>query len=109
MREMLAVTAALVGQGPYVPPVHLDVDLSAVHEIAPGSPVFSGNDHVWDVSQVLTDDDGAVTSLVLRRPGVLGRRVELPPERVTKVVGTVVHVDLSDAEIEELPDYEEPE
>jgi sporulation protein YlmC with PRC-barrel domain len=107
--DFLAIASALIGQGPYVPPVHLDLDLSAIHEIAPGSPVFSGADHVGDVSQVVTDDAGAVTSLVLRRPGVLGRRVELPPERVTEVVGTAVHVDLRDDEIEALPDYEEPE
>jgi hypothetical protein len=107
--DFLAIASALIGQGPYVPPVHVDLDLSAVHEIVPGSPVFSGTEHVGDVSQVLTDDDGGITALVLRRPGVLGRRVELPPAHVTEVVGTAVHVDLSDAEVGALPDYEEPE
>lgn len=109
LRDFLAIASALVGQGPYVPPVHLDVDLSAVHEIAPGSPVFSGNDHVGDVSQVLTDDGGQVTSLVLRRPGVRGRRVQLPPDRVTEVVGTAVHVSLTAEEVEGLPEYEDPD
>ena len=107
--DFLAIASALVGQGPYVPPVHLELDLSAVHEIVPGSPVFSGAQLVGHVNQVLTEDGGRVTSLVVRRPGVRGRRVELPPERVTEVVGTVVHVDLARAEIEALPDYHEPE
>jgi len=107
--DFLAIASALIGQGPYVPPVHVDLDLSAIHEIAPGSPVFSGADHVGDVSQVLTDDAGDVASLVVRRPGILGRRVELPPDHVTEVVGTAVHVDLSESEVDALPDYEEPE
>jgi hypothetical protein len=91
-----------------VPPTHLDVDLSAVHEIVPGSPVFSGSEHVGDVSQVLMDDAGQVTSLVLRRRGMRGRRVELPPDHVTEIVGSAVHVDLSGTEVEALPAYEEP-
>jgi sporulation protein YlmC with PRC-barrel domain len=107
--DFLAIASALIGQGPYVPPVHVDLDLSAVHEIAPGSPVLSGTELVGHVNQVLTDDEGRVSSLVVRRTGVLGRRVELPPEHVIEVVGSVVHVDLSAAEIETLPDYEEPE
>jgi sporulation protein YlmC with PRC-barrel domain len=107
--DFLAIVSALVGQEPYVPPVHLDVDLSSVHEIAPGSPVFSGREHVGEVSQVLTDDAGDVTTLVLRRPGVLRRRVRMPSDRVTEVVGAAVHVNLSESEIEALPDYEDPE
>jgi hypothetical protein len=109
LEDFLAIASALIGQGLYVPPVHLDLDLSAVHEIVPGSPVFSGGRHVGDVNQVLTGDGGDVTLLVLRRPGVLGRRVKLPPEHVTEVVGTAVHVDLSEDEVEALPDYDDPE
>jgi len=106
--DFLAIVSALVGQEPYVPPVHLDLDLSTVHEIAPGSPVFSGQEEVGEVSEVLTDESGQVTTLVLRRPGVLGRRVRLAPDRVVEVVGTAVHVDLSEAEIEALPAYADP-
>lgn len=108
IEDFLAIASALVGQGPYVPPVHLDVDLSAVHEIAPGSPVFSGREHLGDVSRVLTDDAGDVTALVVRRPGVLGHRVRLSPDHVIEVVGTAVHVDLGEAEFQALPAYEEP-
>jgi uncharacterized protein YrrD len=106
--DFLAIASALVGQGPYTPPVHLDLDLSAVHEITPGSPVFAGREHVGDVSRVLTDDAGDVTALVVRRPGVLGHHVQVSPDRVVEVVGTSVHVDLSEAEVSALPAYEKP-
>jgi len=107
--DFLRILSALIGQGPYVPPVRLDLDLSAVHEITPGSPVFSGRAHVGSVSRVLTDDAGRVTSLVLRRPGLLGRRRLLPAEHVVEVIGSSVHVDLSEDEIQALPDHEEAE
>jgi hypothetical protein len=71
--------------------------------------VVSGSERVGEVSQVLTDEADQVTALVLRRPGVLGRRVLLSPDRVVEVVGTAVHVDVSEAEIEALPDYDGPE
>ena len=108
LSDFLAIVSALVGQEPYVPPVHLDLDLSAVHEIAPGSPVFSGSEHVGDVSQVLTDDGGDIETLVMRRPGIRGHRVRLSPDRVVDVVGTAVHVDLTAAEVEALPAYDDP-
>ena len=105
--DFLRIASALIGQGPYVPPVHADLDLSAVHQIVPGSPVFSGRQHVGNASQVLTDDAGRVTALVLRRPGLLGLRHVLPASHVVEVIGSSVHVDLAEAEIEALPDYEE--
>lgn len=109
LSDFLAIASALVGQGPYTPPVHLDLDLSAVHEITPGSPVFAGREHVGDVSQVVTDDAGGITTLVLRRPGLLGERVLLSPDRVTEVVGNTVHIDLTETEIAALPGYEDRE
>jgi sporulation protein YlmC with PRC-barrel domain len=109
LSDFLAIASALVGQGPYTPPVHLDLDLSAVHEITPGSPVFAGRNHVGEVNQVEADDAGEITTLVLRRSGVLGERVLLPPDRVTEVVGNTVHIDLSEAEIAALPAYKDPE
>jgi hypothetical protein len=108
LRDFLRIATALVGQGPYVPPVHLDLDLSAVHEIAPASPVFSGGEQVGEVSRVLTDGEGEVTALVLRLPGLTGRQVVLPGDRVVEVIGTAVHVALSRPEVEALPAYEEP-
>ncbi len=107
--DFLRIVNALVGQGPYVPPVHADLDLSAVHEIMPGSPVFSGRKHVGNVSQLLTDDAGEVASLVVRRPGVRGVRHLVPAEAVTEVVGTTVHLDLDQRAIDALPEFEEAE
>jgi hypothetical protein len=107
LSDFLAIASALVGQGPYTPPVHLDLDLSAVHEITPGSPVFAGREHAGDVSEVVTDDAGDITTLVVRRPGVLGERVVLSPDRVTEVVGNTVHVDLTGSEVAALPAYED--
>ncbi len=107
--DFLRVVNALVGQGPYVPPVYAELDLSSVHEITPGSPVFSGSHHVGNVSQVLTTNGGGVRALVLRRPGVLGIRHLLPADHVTEVIGSTVHVDLDEPAIEALPEYEEDE
>lgn len=109
LSDFLALVTALVGQEPYVPPVHLDLDLSAVHEIAPGSPVFAGREHVGDVSEVLMDEAGEITSLVVRRPGIRGHLVRVASDRVVDVVGTAVHVHLGEAEIDALPPYEDPE
>jgi hypothetical protein len=105
LHDFLRIASALIGQEPYVPPVHLDLDLSTIHEIAPGSRVFSGRQHVGDVRRVLTDDAGQITSLVLRRPGLLGRQVLLPSSHVTESIGTAVHVDLTEAEVDALPAY----
>jgi sporulation protein YlmC with PRC-barrel domain len=104
--DFLRIATALVGQTAYVPPVHADLDLSAVHEIVPGSPVFSGQRHVGNVSQVLTDEDGRVTSLVLRRAGIVGQRHLLGSDHVVEVIGTTVHVDLTPEQIEALPESE---
>ena len=102
LSDFLRIVSALVGQTAYVPPVHLDVDQSAVHEIKAGSPVWSGRQQVGKVSELLTTDDGRVTAVVLQRPGLLGTRHVLPIEHVTEVVGTNVHVDQTAQEIEAL-------
>jgi len=102
--DFLRIVSALVGQTSYVPPVHLDVDLSAVHEIKAGCPVWSGREQVGKVSELQTTDDGKVTSFVLQRPGVLGSRHVLPVDHVVEVVGTNVHVDLTASDIEALPE-----
>lgn len=104
LRDFLRIASALIGQEPYVPPVHLDLDLSAVHELKEGSPVWSGEKQVGEVSEVLTTDGDRVRALVLRRPGLLGTRHVLPVSHVTEVVGTNVHVDLTEQEIEALPE-----
>lgn len=103
LRDFLRIASALIGQEPYVPPVHIDLDLSTVHELKEGSPVWSGGKQVGEVSELLTTDGDRVRALVLRRPGLLGTRHVLPVSHVTEVVGTNVHVDLTEQEIEALP------
>jgi uncharacterized protein YrrD len=102
--DFLRIATALVGQTAYVPPVHLDVDLSAVHEIEEGSPVWSGRRQLGHVSGVLTEDDGALSALVVHLGGLRGPRRVLPVGHVTEVVGTNVYVDLSEQELEALPE-----
>lgn len=104
LENFLALTSALIGQGPYVPPVHFEPE--DVHEITQGSPVWSGSRRVGEVERVLTDETGRVTELVLKREGLLGKHVRLPIERVLEVVGNNVHVDLSEADEVQLPEYE---
>ncbi len=105
--DFLRFAEALIGQQPYIPPVHLDLDLSAVHEIAPGGPVWSGRQQVGEVSRVLTDDEGRVRDLVIRTGGLLRHEVLVPADRVREVVGTNVHLDLRPDEIDRLPRYQE--
>ncbi len=106
--NFLRVAGAILGQGPYVPPIHLEVDLSAVHEITVGSPVWAGEERLGEVARVLTDDADNLTQLVLHRQGLLGANVLLPAGRVTEVVGNNVHVDLGPDEAARLPAYEPP-
>lgn len=101
--NFLRISSALIGQVAYVPPVRVELDLSAVHEIAPGSPVWSQGKQVGEVSEVLSDDEGTVTSLVLRRPGLFGLRLLLPAKHVIEVLGTNVYTDLTEPQIEALP------
>lgn len=105
LNNFVRVLNALIGQGPYVPPVHLDLDLSAIHEITPGSAVYTGTERLGEVDRVLTDEAGDVRSLVVRH-GLLARRVVMPVDHVTEVVGSSVHVDLDERDLEGLPDFE---
>ena len=103
LRDFLRIASALIGQEPYVPPVLLDLDLSAVHELKEGSPVWSGGQKVGEVSEVLITDGDRVRALVVQRPGLLGTRHVMPVGHVTEVVGWNVHVDLTELELEGLP------
>jgi uncharacterized protein YrrD len=102
LQNFLSLAEAIVGQGPYVPPVQADLDLSTVHEITPSSPVWSGKRRLGEVAEVLTDDSGALIDFVLDR-GFLHRRVRVPAGRVVEVIGNNVHVDLTEEEVTELP------
>ena len=108
LENFVRVAQAVIGQGPYVPPVHADFDVGAVHEITPSSPVWAGRRRLGEVVQVLTDEDGNLLEIDLDRGLLHGGRVRLPADRITEVVGNNVHVDLDEAEIERLP-HVEPE
>ncbi|MDQ6922117.1 MAG: PRC-barrel domain-containing protein [Candidatus Dormibacteraeota bacterium] len=102
LQHFLSVAGAIIGQGPYVPPVHAELDVSNVHEITPSSPVWSGRERLGHVAEVTTDDSGALIDFVLD-PGLLRHRVRVPAGRVVEVVGNNVHVDLTEDELEDLP------
>jgi hypothetical protein len=104
LENFLALAGAVIGQGPYIPPVGLDAGLEDVHEITRGSPVWSGNRRIGEVERVLTDENGGVTALVVRHEGMLGKQLPVPIDRVVEIVGNNVHTDLTEAEEKSLPE-----
>jgi sporulation protein YlmC with PRC-barrel domain len=102
LENFLRVAEALVGQSPYVPPVQVDLDAETRHEISAGSPVWSGRRQLGKVTRVVANADGTISELVVRH-GLLDGERRVPIERVTEVVGTNVHVDLSDEGFDALP------
>jgi sporulation protein YlmC with PRC-barrel domain len=102
LENFLRLAEALVGQSPYVPPVQVDLDAEPRHEISAGSPVWSGQRQVGKVAQVVADADGTIRELVVRH-GLLEGRRRVPIDRVIEVVGTNVHLDLSEEDFEALP------
>jgi hypothetical protein len=106
--SFLRIVTALVGQGPYVPPIHADLDLTGIHEIMPGTAVWSGGRRVAEVTRVDTDDQSQIAALLLRLPGFAGHRVVMPAAHVVEVVGANVYVDLDREGIEALPRFDEP-
>src|ERR1700730_2079818 len=102
LENFLRLAEALVGQSPYVPPVQVDLDAEPRHEISARSPVSSGQRQLGKVAEVVADADGTIRELVVRH-GLLEGRRRVPIERVTEVVRTNVHVDLSEEDFEALP------
>jgi hypothetical protein len=71
--------------------------------------VSSDGEEIGQVAEIAGDStadifDGLVVSL-----GMIGANRHLPAERVTAIWPTRVEVDLTRAEIEALPDYEQPQ
>jgi hypothetical protein len=104
--SFLRIASALIGQGPYVPPADIEPDLASMHEITEGSPVWSGDHELGEVAMVLTDDSGNVTQLVVRR-GRFGEAHLVSRDHVTEVIGNNVHLDIDQAALAALPQYEE--
>lgn len=101
LENFLRITGALIGQSPYVPPVHIDPDLEDVREITEGSPVWSGNTKLGQVEQAITAEDGSVKELIIKRDGILSGHARVPAARITEVVGNNVHTDLDPEALED--------
>jgi len=107
LQNFLAVAGALLGNAPYLPPVHADLTPGeSASEITAGSPVWTDDRQIGHIVEVLTDDKGKVTELVMARQGVLGEHVVIPLEKVIEVVGSNVQVDLNDTDVDLLERYQ---
>jgi uncharacterized protein YrrD len=76
-------------------------------DIRDGTPVWreAPHDKLGDVDRVLFSADGRATAFVVRRGFLLKRDVILPVRYVTEVLDDLIHVQLSDAEIEGLAEF----
>ena len=67
------------------------------------------NTEIGDVDRVLVDErTGRVEGLVIRRGHLFGREVILPIVKVVDFVGDVVHVDITDEELQALEEFRPP-
>ncbi|MDQ6919253.1 MAG: PRC-barrel domain-containing protein [Candidatus Dormibacteraeota bacterium] len=106
LHNFLAVAGALLGNTPYLPPVHADLTPGeTASEITAGSPVWTGDRQIGHVIEVLTDEKGNVRELVMAREGVLGAHVVIPLEKVIEVVGSNVQVDLNETDVDLLEPF----
>ena len=107
LENFLRVAGALLGNAPYLPPVHADLTPGeTAHEITDGSPVWTGERQIGHVVEVLTDERGNTRDLVMAREGMLAERVLIPLEKVIEVVGSNVQVDLNETDVALLERYE---
>lgn len=104
--NFLRIAGALVGQEAYTPPIEVDDDAVNVHELTPGSPVWSGYSELGRVDAVDTADDGTIARVIVgaHHPR---RRLAVPIQAVQEVVGNNVHLNLSPAEFAKLPPAED--
>ncbi|MBO0709631.1 MAG: PRC-barrel domain-containing protein [Candidatus Dormibacteraeota bacterium] len=100
--SFLRIANAFVGQEPYTPPIAVDDDAANVHEVTPGSPVWSGYTELGRVDLVDTADDGTISRIIVgaHHPR---RRVAVPVQAVQEVVGNNVHLNLSPDAFAKLP------
>ena len=102
LNSFLGLAGALIGQAPYVPPVHTDFgETEEVHEITEGSPVWSGRERLGRVNEVESDDGGHLLALIVDE-GLFEVPRRLPISRVVRVAGNNVHTDLRREELSEL-------
>jgi hypothetical protein len=65
--------------------------------------------HIGDVDRVLVDEDlGHVKAVVIRKGHIFGHNVVLPIDYVVDIDDTLIHVQMTDAQIEALERFEAP-
>ena len=107
LHNFLTIASAILGQGPYAPPVHADLTPGGgVSEITAGSPVWVERKEIGHVVEVVVDETGQTRHLVMARTGLMSEHVLVPIEKVIEVVGPNVHVDLTETDIELLEPFE---
>ena len=97
--------ARAVGPGPFQPPVHIETGASDIHEITDGSPVWCGDREVGRVDRLIWDGSGGVSAVIVRH-GLRGRLRSVPIEHVEHVVANNVHLTLTSADFDRLPDFD---
>jgi uncharacterized protein YrrD len=107
-------SAAGLGAAPYEGPRIIQYNEPAgAAEITEGTPVWRREPHeeIGEVEQVLFDPQtDRATALVMRRSGIVGHRhVLLPISAIVDVQDEVVHVTLTDAELDALAPFEPEE
>jgi hypothetical protein len=70
--------------------------------------VTSDGDEAARVVEIVGDPDADIFNGLAVKTGALGEKRDLPAERVTRIWPKRVEVDLTAAEVEALPPYEEP-
>lgn len=113
--EILNYAAAGWGFGaaPYVAPADITLNESPDEaNIAEDTPVWRllPHEEIGDVDHVLADaQTGRASGLVVRRRGWFGARVVVPASAIHDVEDGVVHVSLTDEELDHLERYQEEE
>lgn len=105
LASFLRIANAFVGQEPYTPPVEVDDDAANVHELTPGSPVWSGYTELGRVELIDTADDGTIARVIVQAHHPR-RRLAVPVQAVQEVVGNNVHLNLSPDDFAKLPEPE---
>lgn len=100
-----------LGAAPYIAPADISLNETATSTaIAEGTSVWrvDPHDEIGHVDRVLADGQTQrVTGLVVRRKGLFAHRVVLPIEQVANVEDGVIHITLSDQQLDALPRFED--
>ncbi|HLF80001.1 MAG TPA: PRC-barrel domain-containing protein [Dehalococcoidia bacterium] len=78
-------------------------------EIVEGTPVWRRDPHqkVGEVKRLIFDDPGRLQALVIERGFLLHRDVILPVRYVAELIDDIVRLDITDAELESLREFQD--